>query len=238
MSFKIMESVRKGRGLTPDMESAMRKAQIEDWFIDCCKKIKYLFPKAHATAYVIMALRIAWFKVHRPIYYYSGFFSKRVDAFDVVALAGGYDAILTRINELSKSSNIKALDEASSGERSGDEETSSVKNAKLLVGLQVALEMVARGYSFRNVHINKSHATDFVIEDDKYLRIPFIAIDSFGESTAQMLVQNRGDVPFTSIKDATRRGHISNTLADKLYQIGAFDGLPKDDEVGLFKFLG
>ena len=238
MSFKIMESVRKGRGLTPDMENAMRKALVEDWFIDCCKKIKYLFPKAHATAYVIMALRIAWFKVHRPIYYYSGFFSKRVDAFDVMAMAGGYDAILTKINELSKTSNLKALDEASSGEKTGGEETSNVKNAKLLVGLQVALEMVARGYSFRNVHVNKSHATDFVIEDEKYLRIPFIAIDSFGENTAQMLVQNRGDVPFTSIKDATRRGHISNTLADKLYQLGAFDGLPKDDEVGLFKFLG
>lgn len=237
MAFKTMESVRKGRGLTPDMENAMRKAQVEEWFIDCCKKIKYLFPKAHATAYVIMALRIAWFKVHRPIYYYSGFFSKRVDAFDVVALAGGYDAILTRINELSKSSNLKAMDEASSGD-SSVEETSSVKNAKLLVGLQVALEMVSRGYSFRNVHVNKSHATDFVIEDEKYLRIPFVAIDSFGANTAQMIVQNRGDNPFTSIKDASRRGHISNTLADKLYQLGAFEGLPKDDEVGLFKFLG
>jgi DNA polymerase-3 subunit alpha (Gram-positive type) len=129
------------------------------------------------------------------------------------------------------------MDEASSGD-SSVEETSSVKNAKLLVGLQVALEMVSRGYSFRNVHVNKSHATDFVIEDEKYLRIPFVAIDSFGANTAQMIVQNRGDNPFTSIKDASRRGHISNTLADKLYQLGAFEGLPKDDEVGLFKFLG
>ena len=238
IAFKTMESVRKGHSLTPDMEGAMRKAQVEEWFIDCCKKIKYLFPKAHATAYVIMALRIAWFKVHRPIYYYSGFFSKRVDAFDVIAMAGGYDAILTRINELSKSSNLKAIDEALSGENTGGEVTSNVKNAKLLVGLQVALEMVSRGFAFRNVHVNKSHATDFVIEDEKYLRIPFIAIDKFGESTAQMIVENRGDTPFTSIKDAQRRGHISTTLADKLYQLGAFDGLPKDDEVGIFKFLG
>ena len=235
MAFKTMESVRKGRGLTPEMETSMRENGVEEWFIDCCKKIKYLFPKAHATAYVIMALRIAWFKVHRPIYYYSGFFSKRVDAFDVRALAGGYDAILTKINELSKSSNTKAMDEVLSGGVS--EETSSVKTAKLLVGLQVALEMVARGYEFRNVHINKSHATDFVIEDEKYLRIPFVAIDSFGGTTAQMIVQNRGDVPFTSIKDATRRGHISNTLADKLDQLGAFEGLPRDDEIGLFKFM-
>lgn len=239
VSFKIMESVRKGRGLNPDQEAAMKKADVEEWFIDCCKKIKYLFPKAHATAYVIMALRIAWFKLYRPIYYYSGFFSKRVDAYDVQALAGGYDAVLARINELSKNSNMRALeDENTDTSTFGEEAGSAVKNAKMLVGLQVALEMIARGYTFRNVHINKSHATDFVIEDEKYLRIPFVAIDGLGENIASTLVQNRGDAPFTSIKDATRRGHISNTLADKLYQLGAFDGLPKEDEVGLFKFLG
>ena len=233
-AFKIMESVRKGRGLSADHEAIMKKYEIESWFIDCCKKIKYLFPKAHATAYVIMALRIAWFKLYKPLYYYSGFFSKRVDAFEVQTLAGGYDAIVSRINELSKYG--KYANEDDLQESSGGEETSSVKNAKLLVGLQVALEMVARGYTFKNVHVNKSHATDFIIEGNS-LRIPFVAIDSFGANTAKQLIQNRGDVPFTSIKDATRRGHISNSLADKLYLLGAFEGLPKEDEVGLFKYL-
>lgn len=235
-AFKIMESVRKGRGLSADQESIMKKYEIEDWFVDCCKKIKYLFPKAHATAYVIMALRIAWFKLYKPLYYYSGYFSKRVDAFDVQTLAGGYDAILTKVNELSRYGNAKATNDDENQESFGGEETGAKKNEKLLVGLQVALEMVARGYTFKNVHVNKSHATDFIIEGNS-LRIPFVAIDSFGANTANQLIQNRGDVPFTSIKDATRRGHISASLADKLYQLGAFDGLPKEDEVGLFKFL-
>ena len=235
-AFKIMESVRKGRGLNADQEAIMKKYEIEDWFIDCCKKIKYLFPKAHATAYVIMALRIAWFKLYKPLYYYSGFFSKRVDAFDVQTMSGGYDAILTKVNELAKYGNAKASNDEEIQEYYGKEESKTKKNEKTLVGLQVALEMVARGFTFKNVHINKSHATDFIIEGNS-LRIPFVAIDSFGANTANQLVQNRGDVPFTSIKDATRRGHISTSLADKLYQLGAFDGLPKDDEVGLFKFL-
>lgn len=235
-AFKIMESVRKGRGLSSDHEAIMKQYKIEDWFIDCCKKIKYLFPKAHATAYVIMALRIAWFKLYKPLYYYSGFFSKRVDAFDVMTLAGGYDAILTKVNELSRYGNTKVTNDDDNQDFSTGEESGAKKNEKMLVGLQVALEMVARGYTFKNVHVNKSHATDFIIEGNS-LRIPFVAIDSFGASTAKQLVQNRGDVPFTSIKDATRRGHISTSLADKLYQLGAFDGLPKEDEVGLFKFL-
>ena len=236
-AFKIMESVRKGRGVSAEQEALMRQYSIEEWFIDCCKKIKYLFPKAHATAYVIMALRIAWFKLYKPLYYYSGYFSKRVDAFDVQTLAGGYDAILTKVNELSRFGNAKSSNNEDEVQESfGGEESGAKKNEKLLVGLQVALEMVARGYTFKNVHVNKSHATNFVIEGNS-LRIPFVAIDSFGANTANQLIQNRGDVPFTSIKDATRRGHISNSLADKLYQLGAFDGLPKEDEVGLFKFL-
>ena len=237
-AFKIMEAVRKGKGLSSENEALMRKFNVPDWYIDCCKKIKYLFPKAHATAYVIMALRIAWFKFYKPLYFYSGFFSKRSDFFEVDTLQGGFDTIKRRVQELEKK--YGNLDDVSEDESATTEVSSgggsAVKEKKLLNVLRVALEMVARGYSFIGVDINKSDAVNFKIEGNSLI-IPFVAIDSFGENTAKLLVQRRGDEPFTSIKDAERRGRISNSLFEKLYQVGAFDGLPQDDEIGLFKFL-
>lgn len=237
-AFKIMEAVRKGKGLSSENEALMRKFNVPDWYIDCCKKIKYLFPKAHATAYVIMALRIAWFKFYKPLYFYSGFFSKRSDFFEVDTLQGGFDTIKRRVQELEKK--YGNLDDVSEDESATTEVSSgggsAVKEKKLLNVLRVALEMVARGYSFIGVDINRSDAVNFKIEGNSLI-IPFVAIDSFGENTAKLLVQRRGDEPFTSIKDAERRGRISNSLFEKLYQVGAFDGLPQDDEIGLFKFL-
>lgn len=239
-AFKIMESVRKGRGVDADNEALMRKHNVEDWYIQICKDIQYLFPKAHATAYVIMALRIAWFKYYKPLYFYSGFFSKRTDFFEVETLQGGYDAVKKRAEELeAKYGNLELSEEdenavkQSKGDAGGG---SVVKQKKLLVGLKVALEMMARGYGFINVNINKSDALNFKIEGNNLI-IPFKAIDSFGENTANNLVQKRGDTPFTSINDAIRRGHISNSLHDKLFQLGAFDGLPKEDKLGIFKYI-
>ena len=239
-AFKIMESVRKGRGVDADNEALMRKHNVEDWYIQICKDIQYLFPKAHATAYVIMALRIAWFKYYKPLYFYSGFFSKRTDFFEVETLQGGYDAVKKRAEELeAKYGNLELSeeDENAAKQSKGDAGGGSVvKQKKLLVGLKVALEMMARGYGFINVNINKSDALNFKIEGNNLI-IPFKAIDSFGENTANNLVQKRGDTPFTSINDAIRRGHISNSLHDKLFQLGAFDGLPKEDKLGIFKYI-
>ena len=238
-SFKIMEIVRKGKKLTPEYEALMRKFDVPEWYIDCCKKIKYLFPKAHATAYVIMALRIAWFKFYKPLYFYSGFFSKRTDSFDIETLQAGYDAVKAKVEEL----DVKYRNQDVSEE---DDDTTKIvskvdgggkeKQKKLLVGLKVALEMMARGYNFIGVDINKSDAVNFIIEGNSLI-IPFVAIDSFGENTAKTLVQRRGDAPFTSMMDASRRGHISNSLFEKLYQLGAFKDLPREDSVGLFKFI-
>lgn len=239
-AFKIMESVRKGRGLSAENEELMRKYNVPDWYIDCCKKIEYLFPKAHATAYVIMALRIAWFKFYKPLYFYSGFFSKRSDFFDVETLQGGYEAIRAKVEELEKK--YGNFDDSGDDEESAQQVQSegsggsAVREKKLLNVLRVALEMVARGFNFIGVNINKSDAVNFKIEGNSLI-IPFVAIDSFGENTAKQIVQRRGDEPFTSRKDAERRGHISNSLFEKLYKIGAFEGLPADDEIGLFKFL-
>ena len=220
VAFKIMESVRKGRGVSPDMEKTMREYNVEEWFIDCCKTIKYLFPKAHAAAYVTMALRIGWFKVHKPLYYYSGFFSKRTDAWDIEAMAGGYERILKRLEEL------KALPKP------------SVKESKTITCLELALEMTARGFKFEQIDINKSAAINFVLNDTKDgLIIPFVAMDSLGAVVAESIVKAREEAPFTSIKDVSRRSKLSNTLIEKFKNIGAFGNLSDDDNEGLFKFL-
>jgi len=239
-AFKIMESVRKGRGVDAENEALMRKYDVPEWYIQICKDIQYLFPKAHATAYVIMALRIAWFKYYKPLYFYSGFFSKRTDFFEVQTLQGGYEAVRARTEELeAKYGNLELSedDESQAKVAKGDSGGGSVvKQKKLLVGLKVALEMMARGYGFIGVNINKSDALNFKIEGNNLI-IPFKAIDSFGENTANSIVQKRGDAPFTSINDAIRRGHISPSLHDKLAQVGAFDGLPKEDKLGIFKYI-
>ena len=239
-AFKIMESVRKGRGVDPDNEALMRKYNVPEWYIQICKDIQYLFPKAHATAYVIMALRIAWFKYYKPLYFYSGFFSKRTDFFEVQTLQGGYEAVKARAEELeAKYGNLELSDdeEAPVKQVKGDTGGGSVvKQKKLLVGLKVALEMMARGYGFIGVNINKSDAVNFKVEGNNLI-IPFKAIDSFGENTAKAIVEKRGGTPFTSINEAMRRGHISNSLHDKLAQVGAFDGLPKEDKLGIFQFI-
>lgn len=236
-SFKIMEGVRKGRGLTPDQEKVMKLNNVEDWYIDCCKMIKYLFPKAHATAYVIMALRIAWFKFYKPLYFYSGFFSKRSKYFEIETFQGGVSMIKERVQELEKKyGNFELSEEEENSDQSfGDDGGSAVKQKKLLNILKVALEMEARGYTFKNVNINKSDALNFKIEGNSLI-IPFVAIDSFGDNTAKVLVERRGNSPFTSIADVMRRGRISNSLFEKLFQLGAFEGLPSEDDIGLFKF--
>ena len=156
-AFEIMESVRKGRGVTVDQEKMMLKYNVPKWYIDSCKAIKYMFPKAHAAAYVIMALRIAWFKVYKPLYYYSAFFSRRANQFDVVVMASGYSAIKLKVKELEEK--IMARN-------------ASNKEQELYNTLLLALEMTARGYTFKQVDIFKSEARDFVIEDNS-LRIPF-----------------------------------------------------------------
>ena len=222
-AFLIMEKVRKGKPLTDDDINLMRKNNVEEWFIDSCKIIEYLFPKAHATAYVIMALRIAWFKIYKPIQYYSGFFSKRAKAYDVEIMAGGYDSILSKIKELT------AVDE-----KTNKKKELSVKESDLYNSLLLALEMTARGFKFRQIDIAKSHAVDFIVEGDDTLLIPFVAMDALGESTARSITDARDKYAFTSKKDVVRRTRINSTLLENLSRLGAFGDLPDDDQIGLF----
>lgn len=211
-SFKIMESVRKGYSITGENEKLMREFKVPEWFIDSCKKIKYLFPKAHATAYVIMALRIGWFKVHRPIYYYAVYFSKRAKAFDVETFASGKNGIRNLINEIENKDDRKNKEE------------------DLLDELKIALEMVLRGYSFKQIDINRSEAVDFVISDDKKsLYLPFAALDALGEAAAKTVIEARNAKPFSSIEDIEKRTKLNKTQLAKLKVLGAFGDLPEKE---------
>ena len=219
-AFKIMEKVRKGKGLEPKQEQEMLEYGVPKWYIESCKLIKYMFPKAHATAYVIMALRIGWFKVYRPIFYYAGFFSRRADAYDVEAMAAGFDAVRTKLIELQ-------------GKK--DSKVASNKEEETFETLLLAIEMLARGYSFKQMDINESEAINFkVLEDRKTLLIPFNALDSLGESTARSIVEAREQAPFTSKKDVLNRTKLNNTQFEKMNQMGVFGDLPDDSQVGLF----
>ena len=221
ISFKIMEAVRKGRGLPPGSEEKMHENNIPEWFIWSCKKIKYLFPKAHATAYVIMALRIGWFKVHRPIYYYAVYFSVRAKELDAEVFALGKNAIRNKILEIET--------------KQKNREPVTNKEENLLDELKIAFEMVLRGFTFKQIDITKSLARDFVISDDeKSLYLPFMSINSLGEAVANSVIDARNEKPFTSIKDIETRTKLTKTQFSKLKALGVFDGLPDDDEVTLF----
>ncbi|MBQ3001883.1 MAG: PolC-type DNA polymerase III [Bacilli bacterium] len=214
-AFRIMEMVRKGKGVPEKDVNLLREYNVPEWYIDSCQKIKYMFPKAHATAYVIMALRIAWFKVHRPIYYYAAYFSHRASAFDVEVLSAGRNAIRNKINEIRAKIDAK---------------TASNKEIDLLDELQIALEMYLRGFTLKQVDINKSAAHHFVLsEDKKGLYMPFSAVDALGDAAAQSIVDARNAAPFSSKKDVEKRTKITKTIFNRLKAIGALDDLPDED---------
>ena len=214
-AFTIMEGVRKGKGLKKEQEKEMIDYGVPKWYIDACKAIKYMFPKAHATAYVVMALRIGWFKLHRPLYYYAGFFSKRADAFEIETMVAGKDAIKARLKELDEAKKL------------------TPKEQKVYVSLLLSLEMISRGFNFKQIDIFKSDWENFVIDGDSLI-IPFSAMDSLGPSIAKSIVDARNDNPFTSKKDVVRRSRINNTLVEKFNRLGIFKDLPEDDQLGLF----
>lgn len=219
-AFSIMEKVRKGKGVSKEYEKLMLDYNVPKWYIESCKLIKYMFPKAHATAYVIMALRIGWFKVYRPIYYYAGFFSRRANAFDVEAMASGFEAIKARLVDL----DIKMKNH-----------TASAKEEDTFAALLLAIEMVSRGLSFKQMNIYESEANNFkVLDDKKTLLIPFGALDSLGPSIAQSIVEARNEHPFTSKNDVMRRTKLTSTQFEKMNGMGVFNGLPEDDQIGLF----
>jgi len=222
MAFEIMEFVRKGKApINPDKwgtyADLMRQASVPEWYIWSCSKIKYMFPKAHATAYVLMAMRIAWFKLYAPIYFYSAYFSKRAAIFDVDAFMNGEFAIKTRLQSINDDSNA------------------SERDKNLVTVLELALEMCKRGFSFAPIDIQRSDATNFLIAPDKKsLVMPFIVVDSLGMNVATSIIEARKEKPFASKQDVKTRTKLSKTLFDKFEDLGVFTGMIEDAQLSLF----
>ena len=217
-AFKIMEAVRKGKGLPDGAEQEMIDAGVPDWYIGSCKKIKYLFPKAHAVAYVMMAFRIAWFKVYHPLAFYSAYFYRR-------SQKGGFDAVLMTNGIESVLANIDAIDA---------NEAATAKDEDLLTTLEVVYEFYLRGLEFLPIDIYKSHATKFLIEDGK-LRPPFVAIPGLGESAAWDIMSGCEGKHFLSIEEFSAAcPKASKTHIQMLKEAGAFGSLPDTSQVSLF----
>ncbi len=223
-AFKIMEFVRKGRASKEpeqwnEYTEIMRKVNIPEWYIESCHKIKYMFPKAHACAYVMSALRIAWFKVHQPINYYAAFFSIRVSDFDIETMIKGRSSIEQKIDEITEK---------------GFEATN--KETSILESLKIALEATARGFKFANINLEKSDATKFIIdtEHENTLIPPFSTIDGLGITVAKQIVEERNKKPFLSIEDVQMRGKVSKTLIEKMKEMQILSDLPDSNQLSLF----
>ncbi|MFL2106504.1 PolC-type DNA polymerase III [Desemzia sp. FAM 23991] len=219
LSFQIMEHVRKGKGIPDDWQQTMRDEGIAEWYIESCLKIKYMFPKAHAAAYVLMALRVAYYKVHFPILYYAAYFSVRANDFDLVAMSQGKEAIKVKIKEITD----KGLD-------------ASAKDKSLLTVLELANEMVERGFDFKMVDLDKSDAKDFVINGNTLIA-PFRAVPSLGANVAQQIVVAREEKPFLSKEDLSKRGKVSKTVIEYMNENGVLKGLPDENQLSLFDMM-
>lgn len=216
LAFNIMEGVRKGKGIPEDWQEIMRQHKVPEWYIESCLKIKYMFPKAHAAAYIMMALRVAYFKVHYPLYYYAAYFSVRAEDFDLVAMYQGKEMVKRRLREIQG----KGFD-------------ATVKERNLQTVLEIANEMLERGFSFQMVDLEKSQADEFVIEE-KSLIPPFRAVPGLGASVAQQIIKAREEAPFLSKEDFQTRGRVSKTIVEYLSDQGVLSDLPDQDQLSLF----
>ncbi|WP_227935844.1 PolC-type DNA polymerase III [Alkalihalobacillus deserti] len=216
LAFKIMESVRKGKGLPPEWIEEMKKQDVPDWYIGSCLKIKYMFPKAHAAAYVLMAVRIAYFKVHHPILYYASYFTVRADDFDLDTMIKGSAPIKAKIQEI----NAKGLDAAP-------------KEKAVLTVLELALEMCERGFSFQKVDLYRSSATEFIVEGNSLLP-PFNAMTGVGTNASLNIVKARKEREFLSKEDLQQRSKLTKTVLEHLDEHGCLEGMPDSNQLSLF----
>ena len=217
-SFKIMEMVRKGKGLTPEYEQEMRDNNVPDWYIESCKKIKYMFPKAHAAAYVMSAFRIAYFKVHYPEAFYIAYYTVRADDFDASVMARGEE----RVREEMRSINAKKKDG-----------TVTPKEENLIPILEICIEMYARGINFVPVDLYESHATDFRQVEGGILP-PLSALPGLSENDAISITEERKNGEFRNVEDLRLRTGIGKNPLNILEENGCFDDLPDTDQVSLF----
>lgn len=215
-AFRIMEQVRRGRGLTPEDEALMRQFHLPPWYIDSCQKISYMFPKAHAVAYVMMAFRIAYFKVHHKEAFYAASLTVRAEDCDAALIVQGREAIRKTIESI---------------ERKGQEATGREK--ALVTAMQIVLEAMARGVTFRPVHLYQSHPRDFRVTETGLLP-PLVALHGIGVNAAESIAAAREEGPFTSIEDVQKKAGVTRGVIDTLREHGAFGDLPETDQLTLF----
>lgn len=215
-AFTIMEKVRKGGGLSEEQEQLMMEHDVADWYIDSCKKIQYMFPRAHAVAYVIMSSRIAYYKVHYPLEFYSVYFTAKVENFDEKVILRGQKAIELRMEEIIHSGS-----------------SASKKDEAELPVLEVAYEMCARGYEFAPARLGESEAMRFKVSDGKVL-LPFVAISGMGEGAARSFEAGYHQQPYMTVEDVSIRGKVNKSAIEELRSHGVLDGLPETAQISLF----
>ena len=223
-AFHIMETVRKGKALQnpekwAEYEDLMRKHNVPEWYIESCKKIKYMFPKAHAAAYVMMAFRIAWFKVHMPMAYYAAFFSIRAKAFDAEHMIFGKEKVKAKMKEIEMMGNQAAP-----------------KDKDMYDDLELVLEMYERGFKFLPIDLYKSHSTKFIVEEDG-LRPALSSIAGMGTVAAESTHRAAQEKPFSSIEDLRKRAKIGNAAVELLKKFGCLKGLPESDQLCFFDVI-
>ena len=220
MSFKIMEDLRKGKGLKEEYEKAMREKEVPDWYIKSCKILQYLFPKAHAAAYVMMAFRIAWFKVYYPEAFYAAYFTVRADDFDAGLMAQGQGKVQNRINELKDRKGV-------------DNGAVTQKDKNVLTILEVVNEMYARGIKFLPVDLYKSDPVKFLITTGG-IRPPLNSLQGLGLAAASAISKAREEGEFLSVEDLRIRAGISKAVIEILGENGCLEGLPESNQLTLF----
>ncbi|MFE6073267.1 PolC-type DNA polymerase III [Paenibacillus sp. NPDC057886] len=216
LAFKITESVRKGRGLPQEWIDEMKNCKVPQWYIDSCLKIQYMFPKAHAAAYVISAVRTAFFKLYHPIEYYATYFTVRADEFDIELVCQGYEPIYRKIVEI---------------EQLGFQAPPKEKN--MLPVLEMALEMAARGFSLKPIDLYRSEATKFIVDGNSLIP-PFSALGGIGDNAARNIAAAREHGEFLSIEDFQQKSKASKTIVELLTGMGCFRGLPESNQLSLF----
>ena len=220
-AFKIMETVRKGKALKdPEQwekyKAMMKEHNVPDWYIKSCEKIKYMFPKAHAAAYVTNAFRIAWFKVHEPLAYYAAYFSIRADEFDSDCMIFGKEKVKNKMKEIDLQGN-----------------NATVKDKNMYAILELVLEMYERGFEFLPMDLYKSHATKFLVEDGQ-IRPPLNSIPGLGTVAAEGIERARKEGKFMSIDDLKIRSKVGNSVTDLLKKYGCLNGMSQSNQMSLF----
>lgn len=222
IAFEIMERVRKGKGLTTEQEELLINKNIPSWYINSLKKIEYMFPKAHATAYVIMAWRIGWYKLYYPLEFYASYFSIRPDAIDIETMSNGYNKVSALLYEYKNRKNDRS-------------NPLSTKENALITTFEITKEMYARGYKIQNVSLERSQAKDWIVDKETNSLIPpFIVVDGLGDTVAEAIIKARNESPFLSIEDLIDRAKINIKICSELRKLGILKDLNETNQIELF----